>query len=241
MEGGLFGDGGLVGGRPRATGARRGRSSMSRMRRRLPNGGTAARHERWPARPAQHVEHGARAGHDGPARRGRSIAAQPLHRPAAEAPPALPPASESTRLDRAMHATSTKNGGTAAIKTLDASRDQARQDKVAAREAAKKAKELHKSQMSRAQLVEKFGEAEAQAELDRRNAKALQAREELKTKAKEWHWLTAEVARLTKLCDDHGIDHKVEVDASDSNGSDAEAPTAETPSPMNSDSVCVCA
>ncbi len=113
----------------------------------------------------------------------------------------------------------------ALLKTLDDSRDQARQDKIAAREAAKKAKELHKSQMSRAHLVEKFGEAEAQAELDRRNAKALQAREELKTKAKEWHWLTAEVARLTKLCDDHGIDHEVEVDASDSNGSDAEAPT----------------
>ena len=112
----------------------------------------------------------------------------------------------------------------ALLKTLDASRDQAREAKVAAREAAKKAKELHKSQMSRAQLVEKFGEAEAQAELDRRNANALKAREELKTKAKEWHWLTAEVARLTKLCDEHGIDHKVEAEASDSNGSDAEAP-----------------
>ena len=115
----------------------------------------------------------------------------------------------------------------ALLKTLDASRDQAREAKVAAREAAKKPKELHKSQMSRAQLVEKFGEAEAQAELDRRNAKALQAREELKTKAKEWHWLTAEVARLKTLCDEHGIDHTLPgVDVvSDANGSDADAPT----------------
>ena len=115
----------------------------------------------------------------------------------------------------------------ALLKTLDDSRDQAREAKVAAREAAKKPKELHKSQMSRTQLVAKFGEAEADAELSRRNANALKAREELKTKAKEWHWLTAEVARLTKLCDEHGVDHALPgVDVvSDANASDADAPT----------------
>ena len=113
----------------------------------------------------------------------------------------------------------------ALLKTLDASRDQAREAKVAAREAAKKDKELHRTQMSREQLVEKFGEAEAKAELARRNAKALQARKDLKAKAKECDALTAEVARLTKLCDDHGIDHKVEVEASDVATTDVDAPT----------------
>jgi superfamily II RNA helicase len=113
----------------------------------------------------------------------------------------------------------------ALLKTMDASRDQARQDKMAAREAAKKDKELHRTQMSREQLVAKFGEAEAKAELARRNAKALEARKELKAKAKEWQSLTDEVARLTKLCDDHGIDHKVEVDASDTATTDVDAPT----------------
>ena len=113
----------------------------------------------------------------------------------------------------------------ALLKTLDASRDQARQDKVAAREAAKKEKELHRTQMSREQLVAKFGEAEAKAELVRRNAKALEARKELKAKAKQWQSLTDEVARLTQLCDDHGIDHKVEVDGSDAATTDVDAPT----------------
>ena len=50
-------------------------------------------------------------------------------------------------------------------------------------------------------LVEKFGEADAKAELDRRNANALKARDELKTKAKEWQTLTDEVARLRGLLD----------------------------------------
>jgi hypothetical protein len=79
--------------------------------------------------------------------------------------------------------------------------------------------------MSREQLVAKFGEAEAQAELARRNAKALEARKALKAKAKECDALTAEVARLTKLCDDHGIDHKIEVEASDVATTDVDAPT----------------
>jgi len=114
----------------------------------------------------------------------------------------------------------------ALLKTLDASRDQARATKVAAREAAKKAKELHKSQMSREQLVTKFGEAEADAELTRRNAKALKAREELKTKAKEWHWLTAEVARLKTLCDAYGVDHTLPGVDVISDTTDAEASTA---------------
>jgi len=113
----------------------------------------------------------------------------------------------------------------ALLKTLDASRDQARATKVAAREAAKKDKELHRTQMSREQLVAKFGEAEAKAELVRRNAKALEARKELKAKAKQWQSLTDEVARLTQLCDDHGIVHKVEVDASDTATTDVDAPT----------------
>ena len=58
-----------------------------------------------------------------------------------------------------------------------------------------------------------MGEAEAQAELDRRNAKALQAREELKTKAKEWQSLTDEVARLRGLLDAANVNHTGEAPA----------------------------
>jgi hypothetical protein len=74
-------------------------------------------------------------------------------------------------------------------------------------------KYLHKSQMSRAMLVEKFGEADAKAELDRRNANALKARDELKTKAKEWQSLTDEVARLRGLLDAANVDHTGEAPA----------------------------
>ena len=101
----------------------------------------------------------------------------------------------------------------ALLKTLDASRDQAREAKVAAREAAKKDKELHRTQMSREQLVEKFGEAEAKAELERRNANALKARDELKTKAQEWQSLTDEVARLRGLLDAAHVNHTGEAPA----------------------------
>ena len=74
-------------------------------------------------------------------------------------------------------------------------------------------KYLHKSQMSRAMLVEKFGEADAKAELDRRNANALKARDELKTKAKEWQSLTDEVARLRGLLDAAHVNHTGEAPA----------------------------
>ena len=74
-------------------------------------------------------------------------------------------------------------------------------------------KQLHKSQMSRAMLVDKFGEADAKAELARRNANALKAREELKTKAQEWQSLTDEVARLRGLLDAANVDHTGEAPA----------------------------
>ena len=74
-------------------------------------------------------------------------------------------------------------------------------------------KYLHKSQMSRAMLVDKFGEADAKAELERRNANALKAREELKTKAQEWQSLTDEVARLRSLLDAANVDHTGEAPA----------------------------
>ena len=120
MEGGLFGDGGLVGGRPR----RSWRSSRA-----LFDGSPDATEEASAAAPSDRRATGGLR--DLRSQSSMELAPDTMARPVAAAALsprsrsiaqrlkrhlALPPASESTRLDRAMHATSTKNGGTAAIR-----------------------------------------------------------------------------------------------------------------------------
>ena len=128
-EGGLLGDGGLVGGRP----SNSWRSSRALFdgdgpddATALPGGGpdATAASEASTAAPRRGLR-------DLRSQSSMALAPDTMARPVSEAALSprtrsiaqrlkrhlsLPPASESTRLDRAMHAASTKNGGTAAIR-----------------------------------------------------------------------------------------------------------------------------